>query len=300
MTRSGHTRDRAFSLVELLVVMGIIGLITGLTLPAIQSVREAAARTRCQMNLKQIGLALHNYHDGNGRLPPWTEILPSRPPSITALYWHALLLPYIEQGPLWEKTQQACLEEPLSFRNPPHVGIAAVIRLYACPALGRLPGPLTDKNGITATYTSYMGVGGSTYGADDGVIVSSPVPLTDITDGTSNTLMVGERPPPDTLQAGWWYSAVVDSLWVDAGSRGPDGSMPVIIQTGNYPCRGPFRFGPGRTANSCDRYHFWSLHPGGAQFLFADCSVHYLKYSAASVLPQLATRAGGEPVELPD
>lgn len=62
------------------------------------------------------------------------------------------------------------------------------------------------------------------------------------------------------------------------------------------PCTGPFRFGPGRTANPCDRYHFWSLHPGGAHFLFADGSVHFLPYAAASVMVPLATRAGGEVV----
>ncbi len=126
------------------------------------------------------------------------------------------------------------------------------------------------------------------------------VRIVDITDGSSQTLIVAERPPPDTLQAGKWYTWVaVFGVW--ANRYGPDENL--VAEGGIVPgdnCAGPFRFGPGRTDNNCDRYHFWSLHPGGGNFAFADGSVHFLRYSAADILPALATRAGGEVVGVPD
>jgi hypothetical protein len=163
---------------------------------------------------------------------------------------------------------EACRAEPIMVRNPPHVGLTTVVRLYVCPPDGQLLTPMTDQNGVSATYTSYNGVGGSHRGL--GVIVfSPPVRLTDIYDGTSNTLMAGERPPPDSLQAGWWCTTLIMTKWADADDRGPDASMSASSLTANTPCVGPFRFGLGRTDNQCDRHHFWSFHVGGANWLFA-------------------------------
>jgi hypothetical protein len=125
--------------------------------------------------------------------------------------------------------------------------------------------------------------------------------LMNITDETSSTLMVGERPPPDTLQAGWWYSRVVSGHYC-GGLCGPTEAM-LMEENSIIPgevCIPPFRYGPGRTHNPCGRYHFWSLHPGGGNFLFAAGSVRFVPYTARDVMPALAMRAGGEIVALPD
>lgn len=126
----------------------------------------------------------------------------------------------------------------------------------------------------------------------------------DITDGLSQTLAVGERPPPDTFQAGGWYSrGVPPTLQWGRSFYGPDEQLPVhSFAVGGDPCLNEtgFVFGPGHTENPCDRYHFWSLHPRGANFLFADGSVRFYPHSSRQLLPALATRAGGETVAVPD
>ncbi len=292
-------RCAGFTLVELLVVIGIISLLLSLALPAVQRVRESAARIQCQNNLKQIGIALHHHHDVYGRLPPQSPKDENDPNY--SLTWMALVLPQIDQEALWQTTEQAFQIDPQTpFDNPPHVGLASVVKTYVCPDDGRLLSPLQDKDGITAAYASYLGVAGGTNFAD-GVLGRIPgIRLSEITDGTSTTLMVGERPPPETLQAGWWYTRLRRAgIW--GTLYGPDGVMPVAhAYLPTDPCLGPYRFGPGRPDNPCDRYHFWSLHPGGAHFLFADGSVPFLPYSAQPTMVALATRNGGEAVSPPD
>lgn len=109
--------------------------------------------------------------------------------------------------------------------------------------------------------------------------------------------MVGERPPPDSLEAGPWYPRFERSIL--GRFHGPTQGLLVEQQAfiGDT-CRDLFRFGPGRTDNPCDRYHFWSLHTGGANFAFADGSVRYLPYSTQPIMIPLATRNGGETVSL--
>jgi prepilin-type processing-associated H-X9-DG protein/prepilin-type N-terminal cleavage/methylation domain-containing protein len=303
-----------FSLVELLIAIGLIGILVGLMLPAIQQSREAARRMQCQNNLKQIGLALHAHHDVHGCIPPRPKTGDPHDPN-ALLHWMALILPQMDQASLWSVSEQACRLDERSFHNPPHVGHATVIREYACASDGRLMAPLTMPGGERAAFGSYLGVAGSIHGGTyyelPGTSLLKPAPgvftinersgasFAQITDGLSQTLMVGERPPPASLEAGRWYSAYL----YGGLAPGPDGVM--LIPHGSASpedfCQ-PSRtgFGPGRISNVCDRYHYWSLHPGGANFLFADGAVRHLPYAAASVMPALATRSGHEPVEIPE
>jgi prepilin-type processing-associated H-X9-DG protein len=125
------------------------------------------------------------------------------------------------------------------------------------------------------------------------------VRLAEVTDGASNTLMVGERPPSADLVAGWWYAG-----W----GQDKDGSTDMVLGVRelnvrrHYPTDcppGPYDFGPGRLSDPCSAFHFWSVHPGGAHFLLVDGSVRFLRYPAAPLMPALATRAGGEAAAAP-
>lgn len=284
----------AFSLIELLVVIGVSGILFSLLLCAVQQARASADRAACQNNLKQIALAPHHFHDVNNGLPLRPDV-----GRMGELSWMGFLLPYVEQGPLWSATVQAFALDRRAFHDPPHIGLRSIVKVYVCPADGRLLNPLTDQFGGTAAYTSYIGLAGVT--APNGIFGAYPgVRFAGATDGLSQTAMVGERPPPDCLLAGRWYTGSYDT--VGAMDRGPDGTIFVLSPAllTDPLCLGPvYSFRYGRLDNPCDRYHLWSLHPQGANFAFADGAIHFLTYSDAPLLPALTTRAGGEVVELP-
>lgn len=289
-------RRKGFTLIELLVVIAIIAILMALLLPAVLRVRTAADRILCANNLRQIGLALHNYHDTEGALPSGvTSVRPA-----FRMSWLTRLLPYVEQEPLWQFTLIAYDIQPSPFRAPPHVGYISPIKVYSCPADGRVAqAQLTYKKRLVAL-TSYVGVFGTDFTNPDGLFfLDSQVRLTDVLDGTSNTAAVGERPPSKDFWYGWWYAG-----YGQASSGSPD--MLLGVRERNVRARharecpsGPYHFIAGRFSEQCDLFHFWSMHPGGAHFLFADGSTHFLTYSADSIMPQLATRAGGEEFELP-
>ncbi len=129
--------------------------------------------------------------------------------------------------------------------------------------------------------------------------MGSKVRFADIVDGTSNTLLAGERPPSPDFWFGWWYAGAGE-----AGTGAGDmvlGARELNVNASTYTAAcpvGPYSFKPGKIQEMCDVFHFWSLHDGGANFLFCDGSVRFLTYSADSILPALATRAGGEIVSL--
>ena len=299
-------RRRAVSLIEVLVGVAIIAVLIGLLIPAVQKVRAAAARLQCANHLKQLGLALHLYHDGNAKFPQayneyWNFTEPGdapKPPDGRARSsWATLTLPYLDQEAL-ARTGAALSQRQL-------------VEVFACPADGRSRTVSEGGNyknlGNRFGMTWYLAVEGREYtrgesntylsleiaGARDGVIYrSSDTKLTDITDGTSSTVMLGERPPspgPD-LDWGWWAWSAYDSALAVTERRS-------FVYVG---CPMPATFGPGQLDNKCDAQHYWSLHPGGGNWLFADGSVRLLRYEAAAILPALSTRAGNETVNADD
>ncbi|WP_161967307.1 DUF1559 domain-containing protein [Fimbriiglobus ruber] len=302
---------RGFSLVELLVVIGVIGVLVGLALPAVQAARDTASRAACQNRLRQLGVGLHNYHSARGCFPYSSfGVNPAAVGAATPdeiLSWMANILPYLEQQALYDQASAACRAERLAYLDPPHTGNSTPVAAFVCPADQRLTRPLTTPTGRSVALTSYIGVAGS--GLAPNILPQQEAPgggfdwhqvvrLTDITDGTSNTIHVAERPPPDTAQAGEWYQ----SAWGREIFPGPTGTMyyfqaPFVVDAD--PCPSSL-YGPGRTDNPCDRYHFWSLHRGGANFLYCDGAVRFLPYTAASaVMSALCTRAWNEVVEQP-
>lgn len=303
----------AFTLIELLIVIAITAVLIGLLLAAVQKVRDAANRTYCTNALKQIGLGLHQYHDVNGAFPPALgDRLPRDP--FPYVSWMARILPYVEQPALYAEMQAAFAGQggrPDPWVNPPHRGLGTVIDIYRCPADDRQYQAVKFGSTLVA-FTGYLGVSGQNLRTYDGVIYwNSRVTLTDIIDGTSNTLTAGERPPSWDLQGGWWYAGTGQP---DSSFGAPTrytGSADVTLGTAELNLRsigdpvlnacplGPYNFKPGTILEPCDVFHFWSLHSGGSNFLFADGAVRFLTYDAAPLLPALATRNGSEAVSPP-
>lgn len=291
---------RAFTLIELLLVIGIIAILIGLLIPAVMRVRDAASRTKCANNLRQIGLAMHGYHDTRHALPPGMNSK-SGPDSYLYMSWQTRLLPFVEQEALWKQAVRAYALQPDPFWHAPPHPLAAIVPTYSCPSESR-PAAANPGNGsyggnaVPIAFTGYLGVAGTNNFRRDGVLfVDSAVRFADITDGLSNTLLVGERPPSANLIFGYSYCGAGNN------EDGIGDSVLGVVEYnyGSYAhgCPdGPYQYGPGRVNNQCDLFHFYSLHIGGSYFLFADSSVRFLAYSAAPVMPALATRRGGEAV----
>ncbi len=287
---------RAFTLLELLVVIALIGVLIGLFLPAVQRIRDASLRIACASHLQQIGLALHHYHDVNYVLPPGMTGAGGKG-SYSYLGWEARLLPFIEQDNLWRTIPSVYQQDPRPFDNPPHLGIDTVALLYTCPSDPRLQQAQISR-GYRVAFTSYLGVEGLDLGNTNGALYKdSAVRFADVIDGTSNTLLVGERPPSTDLYYGWWYAGTGQNFTGSCDMILGVRERMAVIEPGCLP--GPYDYTPGRLSNQCDQFHFWSLHFGGGHFLMVDSSVHFLSYDADAILPALATRAGGETVELP-
>jgi len=327
-------RCRGFTLIELLVVIAIIAILIGLLLPAVQKVREAAARSKCTNNLKQIGLALHNYHDSNNYLPPglgaqgdrvvqlpntnWNTN-PTNPANLRFCSWQTWIMPYVELKNLFDKLPQTnSAGDPTVLRsNPP---------IFVCPSEARNVSVDNTGGFGNRPTTCYVGNAGSshenlngTVRADGVLFWRSKVRLSDCTDGLTNTLFVGERPPSPDLFWGWWQTSTsVNVIWdpdCDGGvgnltrvvysnaETTPDFTCPVTSDNpaaANYDAiyKPP---GPAATSNNdgtpsnfCDFNRFWSYHPSGAQWLLGDGAVKLIPYSAAKILKPMATRNKGD------
>ncbi|HTU91054.1 MAG TPA: DUF1559 domain-containing protein [Gemmataceae bacterium] len=330
-------RHSGLTLVELLVVLAIIATLLALLLPAVQSVRESAHRIHCDNNLKQIGLALHNYHGVYNAFPPaqlddpiYSANKKAPRPPYPYLSWRGYLLPFVEADNLWKQTEQAFAVEKEFWHNPPHIGLSTIMPIYTCPSdanedrlhavkaedfagnAGIIPMPNVALSG-------YLGVSGVNLLKQDGVLLFNIyIEIKDISDGTSNTIVVGERPAVEPYVFGWWYAGIGQFVPLHPGSRSSNleqrlryqgvftgsaaqtlGAAELNMQSSGYSqydnCPpGPYAYGPGKYNNPCDAFHFWSLHPGGANFLFGDGSVHFVSYGIGANLVNLATRNGNE------
>ena len=329
--QSVRRRSAGFTLIELLVVIAIIGVLVGLLLPAVQKVREAANRMKCQNNLKQIGLAIHNFHDAMGEFP-YARPIRSQDGSVagagnatntgggSAPYptnansfgsWEVRLLPYLEQDALQQivvgknnSTDYAAAR--VAIRKVP-------VAVYECPS-----DPNSKQsvlNGSDPVFlSSYLAVsgnddwneaGGWGSNATNGLFavyswVRSPtkksIKMGSITDGTSNTVAVGERPAHTIAGWGWLYATDFDTMMAipsndDVFGQATDGASP--------PCPRPSHYRNDTVNGRCAHSHYWSTHPGGANWAFADGSVRFIPYTAADVLVQMASINGGEVVQLP-
>ena len=301
----------AFTLVELLVVIAIIGVLVALLLPAVQAAREAARRSSCSNNLKQLGIGLHNYHDSTQTFPAGWFDLPN-----TAFReswaWSTLLLPYIEQGPLHEKlgVTRGTLEQRMTTDAANvYPATRTVLKVFICPSDAGHNGGLTHNNrsfnggagytaaGFTTAATTigglsnYMGVAGHrdvvnaqpntgiffghcrpTPGNPCDQGQGNPVRLAEVLDGTSNTLMVGER-ETHRCRAGTWVGVRRDD---GSGTRGVDMVIGHSRPKLNHPVPPPTTNVAWNEAKIGCGEGFSSQHPGGAQFAAVDGSVRWL------------------------
>ncbi len=321
-----------FTLVELLVVIAIIGILVALLLPAIQAAREAARRMSCNNNLRQIGVGLHNHHDTYGRFPPGmltqdpylpNATNPTRTWNNHGVLWLTFILPYVEQQPHYDEValhlNNFDRQIPFQWWTHPNGNLAShVVNTFMCPsdlAGVFFPGNLGWRHGKS----NYVAVAAAGYsgqnrgGADrDTPTRSVPIPgynlpgynstynglfwhnsrtqFSDIVDGTSNTFAIAERDGatiPRGRNASHWMGPS-NATWLNQGMTGIDADPTYRLNVTPT----------GIDLNEWDTPG--SLHPGGANFMMADGSVHFISDDIDGVLYEaLGTRDGGEPVTLP-
>ncbi|MFO0904480.1 MAG: DUF1559 domain-containing protein [Pirellulales bacterium] len=294
-----NVRARGFTLVELLVVIAIIGILVALLLPAVQAAREASRRTSCVNNLKQVGLALHMYHDTHQTFPSgWLAMDPATRLPLAegqpGWGWAALLLPYLEQ----RTVSEGMIQHSLSIMDPVHNAVRVQpLAVFRCKSdTGQSEFSLPDESNPSTVFarlatSNYVGVFGTTEledceGLPPGVICQGNggfqhqlgVGLHEFLDGTSNTLLVGER-----------SSRLGYSTWVGSVSGGEE-AMARVLGIADHP--------PNHPGAHLD--DFTSEHPAGTNFLSADGSVRLVVETIdLGVYAGLATRAGGEVATAP-
>jgi len=295
MSRSSPVPRRGFTLIELLAAIAVIAVLIGLLLPAVQKVREAASRIRCANNLKQIGLALHNYHDVNGRFPPgYRDPRPDTRPG-PGWGWHAFLLPFAEQPGLHSRINP----DRTTFGNgsdttAPTPQTLTTLAVFRCPSDS---GPSVNANYDGHATASYRGVGWSrpqTAPGPKGLMITnianpngvlyrnSRTRIADVTDGMSSTVFVAEV-CLDERRDKW------GGIWAGVNRKDEFG----LWISGVYWAidEGPFRL------NGPDKWGFCSPHPGGVGVLLGDGSVRLIRDAVDPRVPaDMASRAGGEVV----
>jgi prepilin-type N-terminal cleavage/methylation domain-containing protein len=269
-TLQASRRRRGFTLIELLVVIAIIAVLIGLLLPAIQKVREASARTSCINNLKQIGIGMHGFHDANAVLPQGYVVNSKTQPD-PGWSWSTLILPYIEQAGLYTALNPD-LMTPNGPPNPANALVLTQLKIFNCPSDAGPPGP-SSWWGTPYSKSNYA-CNRAVLGPNLATNGPSNMRLTDITDGTSHTLLVGER---DTYHN---FGALALAAWQNTYSTASFEGRPGPGLNGAYQAGGPFP--PAAADNSINydpRFSFTSMHSGVVGFVFADGSVHMVSTS---------------------
>lgn len=297
-------RRGGFTLIELLVVIAVIAILVSLLLPAVQQAREAARRTQCRNNLKQLGLALHDYHSTHNVFPPGYVAGAPYPATTNGWGWCAQLLPQLDQGPLYNT---------INFRLPvEHASNLPVwtVRLPAmiCPTDQTAPGTfqISDASATViipaAVPVSYAAtVGDDNSEADDptgnGTFYrNSRTRISDLIDGTSTTVLLGER-GFGSVNASW--PGAPNNAVVRAGQFNPwkfaTATSPIFVQVHN-------NWINILTDSDGGLDDFSSFHPGGVQLLFADGSVRFIPSITTDgplrkAFWAMGTRAGREVVQ---
>jgi prepilin-type processing-associated H-X9-DG protein len=269
------------------VVIAIIAVLIALLVPAVQRVRTAAARTQCINNLKQIALACQNFHGTYKRFPTNGD------PAGQKQSWMAAILSFLDQD---AAARNIFANQALTFS------------VFLCPS-----DPRQDQHLAGYGMTDYVGIGGhdsvTSVATLRGMINPfAAVTINQVTDGTSNTIMVGERPFSADMYWGCWsYPSYFDTI-SGADNNAAEGYGYVYLKDNNgKTCafvynaagkyqNGPYYFGdgPNDMNNPCSFNHLWSFHTGGANFAFGDGSVRFIGYSAKLILPAMSTYAGNE------
>jgi prepilin-type N-terminal cleavage/methylation domain-containing protein/prepilin-type processing-associated H-X9-DG protein len=263
-------RRIAFTLVELLVVIAIIGILIALLLPAVQAAREAARRTQCTNNLKQIGLGFHNYHDVHKTFPP--EAI--RDPTSQRWAWGTMILPFMEQRGLYDTINPTQYGPRDAFGvQPNHDAVAMRVDAFLCPSDDNLRDgrawyftASTYRNGLSTGY-----LGKTNYRVAESVALYDAPPdschtFAEIRDGTSNTILAAESDEAERV-GGTWVALVRSTASVGFRSINPINSKNVgsdgqrTFDDVQYPCA---RYIPG------------SQHPGGVNMAFCDGAVHFI------------------------
>lgn len=339
-------RRRGFTLIELLVVISIIGVLIALLLPAVQAAREAARRSQCTNNLKQIGLALHNYETAQGVFPP--GYVSSINGSVTdpcdqdaensgsidlgtGWGWASMILPQMEQSTVFNSINFNLSLDYAANDTASHVVLAShlcpsdsgpdMVPVLADPPDPANPGTYTGSAIVdTVSRGNYVGMwglgeicagSGPTSAPNVGSIGSplgifnrnSRTRIADILDGTSSTIAVGER--SHNLSYVTWTGRSING-WL--GKTGPIEGGTDQFNPSPEECwtqiLGPAGLEDGNRTINQDEAHvedYWSRHPGGANFLFADGSVHFLKTSINPIpWRALATKAQSEVLSASD